>query len=217
MNSLEIRSKKARKLSGLNQSQAAKAIGISREAISQWENGGTKSIKSSLLHNVASVYGVSASWLATGKGEMLNVREESPDYISSKQVSISLYENKKILNRKNEFEITQFVASQSWVSQNLKHSTAIEDIRIITAQGNSMSPTIEHGSLVFIDTSVNTFTGDHLYVLKVETTDLVIKRVQILSNGNYLLINDNQSNQSEKVESINIIGRVIGTMNYNNL
>jgi len=104
-----------------------------------------------------------------------------------------------------------------WIEQNLKHAADIKDICIITAKGNSMSPTIDHGSLVFIDNSVNSFTDDHLYALKVEKERLVIKRVELLSSGDYLLINDNQSNKSEKVASIDVVGRVIGTMNFSDL
>jgi transcriptional regulator with XRE-family HTH domain len=71
MKIFEERARAARKNSGLNQSEAARKIGISREAVSQWENGGTKTINSVHLFPTARAYGVSAEWLASGAGDML--------------------------------------------------------------------------------------------------------------------------------------------------
>ena len=64
------RVKRARKHAGLNQRDLAKAIGITQPSLSELERGESRS--SAYLIQIASVCGVDANWLATGKGEMLN-------------------------------------------------------------------------------------------------------------------------------------------------
>lgn len=73
------RAKAARSHSGLNQSQAALKIGISRESVSQWENGKTKSINAQHLHVAADAYGVSSRWLGSGEGQMLPADPKLPE------------------------------------------------------------------------------------------------------------------------------------------
>lgn len=57
-----------RKLRGdRTQSEVARAVGVTREAISQWESGGIKDLKPDNLLAVADYFGVSIRWLVTGR------------------------------------------------------------------------------------------------------------------------------------------------------
>lgn len=60
------RIKKAR--GGLSQDAVAKAVGVTRAAVSQWENGSTKDLKLSNIFKLARVLKKNAEWLGTGEG-----------------------------------------------------------------------------------------------------------------------------------------------------
>lgn len=65
-----LRLKRARKLRGLSQVQLAKMAKVGQSSISEVETGESKSHQGVNLVAVASALKVSASWLATGKGQM---------------------------------------------------------------------------------------------------------------------------------------------------
>lgn len=69
MLTLGERIKSARLKAGVTKSALAKAAGVSPSAVTQWENGDTKVLKSASLLAAASVLKVNYDWLATGKGE----------------------------------------------------------------------------------------------------------------------------------------------------
>lgn len=53
-----------------NQTSAAKAIGVTRGAVSQWKLGDVKRIRPENLFPLARITGYSAEWIATGAGPM---------------------------------------------------------------------------------------------------------------------------------------------------
>lgn len=57
--------------SGHYPSSAAKALGVSAEAVLQWISGTTKTIKAENIFALADLTGYSARWLATGVGPQI--------------------------------------------------------------------------------------------------------------------------------------------------
>lgn len=80
MSSLADRLKLALRASGKTKTDIWKACGISSGAVTHWFNGSTQEITGANLTNTASVLGVNAEWLATGRGlrELSNVAS-APD------------------------------------------------------------------------------------------------------------------------------------------
>jgi len=78
---LRDRIKKAREYGKLSQPALAKFVGVSRQAVMQWEDGTTKSLDAENLVRAARATGVDSFWLATGEGQMVNlyVHETIPD------------------------------------------------------------------------------------------------------------------------------------------
>lgn len=71
----------ARKRARITQSQLAKRVGISRQAILQWEKGDTKSIDGANAARAAHAMNVDPLWLTTGEGKQpIGVEEEPRDY-----------------------------------------------------------------------------------------------------------------------------------------
>lgn len=64
-----------------------------------------------------------------------------------------------------------------------------ESIRIINLSGDSMQPTFESGDMLFVDISINSFTGDGVYVFTYKG-HLYVKRLQNIGDE-LLVISDN--------------------------
>lgn len=76
---LAQRLKTARKAAGLSQGELARRIGISRAAVSQWENGTIQSLDMANLFAVADLCNINARWLALGTGTPTKWINLSPD------------------------------------------------------------------------------------------------------------------------------------------
>jgi phage repressor protein C with HTH and peptisase S24 domain len=88
-------------------------------------------------------------------------------------------------------------------------------LAIITARGESMSPTIRDGDLLIVDTSEKRWTRDGIYVIGVED-DLWVKRVDRRADGALVLSSDNSEHRhgvetiaKAHVSTIRFVGRVV--------
>ncbi len=87
-----------------------------------------------------------------------------------------------------------------------------DTLNIITADGDSMSPTICHGDMVLLDLSQKRIRSDAIYAFVIGE-DLYIKRVQRIGNG-YRIISDNEAQYKpfeitgEQADEMKVIGRV---------
>lgn len=78
MMTLGERIKWARLKAVVTKSALAAAADVSPSAVTQWENGDTKTLKSASVLAVAKALNVDYEWLATGKGEPVGQRVEQP-------------------------------------------------------------------------------------------------------------------------------------------
>lgn len=65
---LGLRITSAREAHGINQTELARAVGVSRSAVSQWEGGVTEP-STAKMRSIALRTGVDYDWLATGRGD----------------------------------------------------------------------------------------------------------------------------------------------------
>ncbi len=88
-----------------------------------------------------------------------------------------------------------------------------KDIEAITVDGDSMEPTLQNGSIVFIDRSQTDINKDGIYIASTNA-GLFIKRVRQRVDGMIELISDNKAYSPEIMlpEEINIVGRVVGNI-----
>lgn len=107
--------------------------------------------------------------------------------------------------------------SEEWAKQNL--GSAYRRVQVISTKGDSMSGTIEEGDVLFVDSGVQAYQGEGIYVL--HTPDgLRVKRLQRTVTGNLLVISDNPKYRDETVsgqdlEYIVICGKVKGSWSFN--
>lgn len=85
-------------------------------------------------------------------------------------------------------------------------------IKVITAKGDSMTPTIKSGANIFVDTKINYFDGDGVYVF-IFDNEIYIKRLQI-TGTEIIVISDNSIYEKWRLDkqmmnNFHIQGKVI--------
>ena len=87
-------------------------------------------------------------------------------------------------------QIVQYLdVVEQWVRQHVG-STSPSKIKVLTAAGNSMAPTIQDRDLVFIDVECHTIERAGIYVLDVAGR-LILKKAMILADGTLIIRSDN--------------------------
>ena len=94
------------------------------------------------------------------------------------------------------------------------------NIKVIIAAKDSMVPTINPNDLLFVDTSINDYSGEAVYVL-LHGGELLCKRLSLVGKD-LKVISDNKSYESwlwiDRPEETRIIGKVVRAlpMNFKN-
>lgn len=86
-------------------------------------------------------------------------------------------------------------------------------IEMITIPSDSMSPTINKGDVVFVDTTVNYYDNEGIYIFAIED-EVYIKRLQKIPGGIYKALSDNKSYEpfditKDCLDSAHILGKFI--------
>jgi phage repressor protein C with HTH and peptisase S24 domain len=100
---------------------------------------------------------------------------------------------------------------ESWVRRTLGLNP--KRLALISAEGDSMRPTITEGDVLLIDTSIRRVRDSAIYVLRLDGV-LLVKRLRLRMDGSVDVISDNPAYQPElltatHVESLSIAGRVV--------
>ena len=88
-----------------------------------------------------------------------------------------------------------------------------QKIDAINVDGESMEPTLQDGSIVFIDRTQTNILKDGIYIAST-TAGLFIKRVRQRADGMVELISDNKAYSPEIMlaDEVKIVGRVVGNI-----
>lgn len=113
----------------------------------------------------------------------------------------------------NYNEEVEFINVDEKIANFLGGEKALEFIDAVNIIGDSMEPTLNNGSIVFIDKREKNFAKGGIFVVSTPA-GLFIKRVQLKSDGMMELISDNSSYYPEVVNSdnIEIIGKAVGSL-----
>ena len=185
----------------------ARAVGVSDNAIYKWVSGRGQPSMLSLVH-LARAARVSIEWLATGhdssRGE--TTKEQADEYVppvrNPARASISR-------GSAQSRQIVDYLAfKEEWVRRCLDSDP--QNIMLLEAMSNSMSPTIEEGDLMLVDLQDPHFRFDGVYMLRFGG-ELAVRRVQRRPDGKLIVRSDNPAYEPAiaSAESINIVGHVI--------
>lgn len=113
----------------------------------------------------------------------------------------------------NYDEESEYINVDEKITSFFGGEKALEFIDAINIIGDSMEPTLNSGSIVFIDKREKNFAKGGIFVVSTPA-GLFIKRVQLRSNGMIELISDNPSYYPEVADSSNIeiIGKAVGSL-----
>ncbi len=227
MSTLGERLKLARENKSLSQQEVANRAGMSQPTYYKIESGKTK--RTTYIHELAQVLGVTPKWLTTGEGEMLSAQAQVDELVASlpngishdeiepwrKQVWVHFYDVSfccgdgagypefEALKKTLPFDESFF----RYRHLNPKH------FKMIYAKGDSMAPYIQEADAVGIDVSDIEPREGEVYALFWDG-DLLIKRIYKEGGGVLRLASDNKNYRDKIVDDSNgksliIIGRVV--------
>ena len=89
-------------------------------------------------------------------------------------------------------------------------SASADAVKAIRLTGDSMAPTLKDGDYVLVDTAVQSFATDGLYLLDL-SNNLVVKRLQQINSEELLILSDNAhyKSTSAQIQDIRIAGKVV--------
>ncbi len=110
-------------------------------------------------------------------------------------------------------DVENYIAFQKeWFRKNIKAPK--DSLKSMTANGDSMEPTIRNGDMLLVDVSQNQAKTDNIYIIRIDDC-LVVKRVQCILDNKLQIVSDNKNYDSYQIDltdgaqDIKIIGKVV--------
>ncbi|HDZ8855704.1 TPA: helix-turn-helix domain-containing protein [Aeromonas dhakensis] len=209
------RIRELRKKHGLTQQKLGELIGVKKSSISQWEND-EHSPSGDNLAQLSKVFGVSAHWLATGKG--------SPELSSVEPA---------VIPQGNRVPILSYVQAGNWREMCEQATTFDGNVEYVSAggeigpygfglwlRGDSMLPQFKEGDLVIVDPDESPQPGDYV-VAKNGSDEATFKKYRprgIDENGQEVFelvpLNDDYPTMHSDRQHIQIIGVMVEHRSY---
>ena len=106
--------------------------------------------------------------------------------------------------------------AKDWIQTSFRNVTSPDHLAFIHAIGDSMSPTINSGDILLVDTGIKSANTDGVYVLSAHGR-LFIKRVQQKMDGTFEITSDNPSVKTISTlngeHEVDILGRAVWVWN----
>lgn len=202
----------------ISQTQLAKAIGVTPQAVQQWCAGKTAPRGNSLAR-LADYLKLSPAVIQYGptadaEPSRPSVVETEDGYVCIPQFDVSGSCGTGVDNGSPMLRalVGLVKVTEQWLNAKC-HGVNWRRLEVITASGNSMAPTINDLDFVFVDRSYSAIHGDGIYVLTY-CGDTYIKRVQRQPKGGLLLISDNPiyppiSIEANELDTVTVEGRCV--------
>lgn len=209
------RIRELRKKHGLTQQKLGELIGVKKSSISQWEND-EHSPSGDNLAQLSKVFGVSAHWLATGKGspELSNVEPA-------------------VIPQGNRIPIISYVQAGNWREMCEQATTFDGNVEYVSAggeigpygfglwlRGDSMLPQFKEGDLIIVDPDESPQPGDYV-VAKNGSDEATFKKYRprgIDESGQEVFelvpLNDDYPTMHSDRQHIQIIGVMVEHRSY---
>jgi len=200
----------------MNQSELARRLGVSPQAVQKWEAGGMP--KATRINEIARVLFLSPEELLYG--DLQKILSKSSDAepphdtlmvpVSSAWGSMGLGAPQP----EHEAIVAGLTVSMDWVRHSLPRISHPSRLAVLTAFGRSMEPTLEDGDTMLVDRGVSEIREDGIFVISLDD-ELYVKRVQRrLPDKAIIIKSDNPHYEPMVVENgdrnkLEILGRVV--------
>ena len=188
------------------QANLAKALNISRSAVTQQSKKGT--VPPKWISELSKLFKLNPSWLEKGMLPISLVQDKfSETFIEIPKVTARLSAGYGSFETEPEF-VDFYSFRKDWLD---KKGNA-KDMVLMDIVGNSMEPEIKEGDTVLIDQSQKRILAGAIYAAGLEDT-IVVKRVEKRPNK-LVLISENSNYpmtvfEGEEMNDVRIIGKVI--------
>lgn len=219
------RLKKAMEYADLTQVELAHRSGVKQQSIQYLLTKGNSSRYNS---HIAHACGVDSDWLATGKGEMISDQtvvsslvKVDTDTVKIPLLTATLSMGNGIPAELGHDDVIKSIElTKQWINSRLSAASSTDNINLVTAMGDSMKGTFNHGDLLFVDSGVTDLKIDAVYAVR-HDGQLWIKRIQRIPGGRVKMISDNRRKYPDPIiiehkhmKDFHVIGRVIGSLNF---
>lgn len=199
------RIKERRQALGLSMEALAKLVDVkSWQTVQQWEKEGGTAPKRIRLKHVADALLVTPEWLSSGNNGNNISSPSAEKYAQIPRYSVRAAAGSGVLVDHEEIQDT-VAFRRDWL---VKNGLSAPNLRVIYAQGDSMSPRIQDGDVLLIDISDREVRDGKAYAI--QNGELRVKRVFRRFDGQFILCSDNDAFPDEIApqDAIKIIGRV---------
>lgn len=174
----------------ITQTELANELNVSPQAVNNWEKRG---IPHSIAVEAEEKYGASPSWLMKGIGQDVTLHKKT---LSNQDlVSIPIYNKAASMGYgtiSDEAKIIDYAnVTKAWIRIQFPNITSVDNLTMIPSTGDSMSPTIESGEILWVDTGVKTADTDGIYAISFGNRFFVkrltfnpLKRLLVISSDN---------------------------------
>lgn len=184
MNTFSERLLAAMTAAGLSQAQLAERVGISQPAIQKMTSGKTSGSRK--MVELARALGVRPEWLSSGGGAM---SEDGQKPVANEQVTHEDFYRVDVLDitvsaGPGAYMISDFIEVLHAIEFTTEHARALfgnrpeSEVKVMTVDGDSMSPTLNSGDRLFFDVAMRHFRTDGVYAFVYGRT-FHVKRLQM--------------------------------------
>ncbi|MCG9081136.1 LexA family protein [Laribacter hongkongensis] len=211
MNEIGKRIAEARTSKGLNQSELARLVGVSPQAVQKWESGGAP--KGARIQAVASALGTTVEYLLTGSSGGAPAKTVCPDCNVDPGPDI-----------RGMVPLISWVQAGNWgeVVDNFAPNDAEEWLPCIRkmgphafalrVRGDSMERKYQDGDIIFVDPDVCPSNGRNVVVRMDDENTATFKHLVIDEAGNKFLKPLNPDWPGPKIMQINGNARICGVV-----
>lgn len=195
------------------QADLARQIGKSPAQLNQWING-YRNLSDGMALKIEKQLGLPDGWLS-GNEEIPTtniINLPAQNMMRYELLDVSAAAGYGYYNDDFPETVQMIDLTEEWARKHL--GANYKSVKLITAKGDSMIPTIESGDILFVDTAIENYNGEGIYIISA-ADGIKVKRLQSLISGGMRIISDNKAMyESETItaadwQHVQICGRVI--------
>jgi len=202
----------------LTQAELARICGIKQPSVNRWVSGDTETIKSDSALRLCERYPINIQWLISGIGEPLfdgeAPKNSTTATMTCAQAAVRFFypaaqADPQLRPKLEEMQMIPRYYDPEWLKEN---NLLIDNLKAFIAPDDGMSPFINKGDSVTIDTTQTTIENNRVYVF-VYMGALYVRRLRVLLNGDIQTVTNgswpNENIPKERVPFVHVLGRVV--------